>query len=64
MEINTKDDGALEFSKVYSPIRIIADKKESLTISIRDNGGFEIAYEDHVLILKKGEVGLKPEGDD
>ena len=61
MEINTNEDGHLDFSNVYSPIRLIAGKGEHLTIAMRD-GAFEVAYGEHVLIFKKGAVGrLKPE---
>lgn len=55
MEIDAKEDGTLEFSKVYSPIRIIGDKKEVLTIAIRD-GGFELSYDEHIIKLRKGEI--------
>ena len=56
MEINTKEDGELEFSKVHAPIRIIADPDQPhMTIAVRD-GGFEVAYGDYVLSLKKGQL--------
>ena len=57
MEIIANETGELEFSKVYNPIKIIADPKEPhMTICIRD-GGYEVAYGDHyVLLFKKGQM--------
>ena len=56
MEINTKEDGELVFSKVYAPIRIIADPNQPhLRIAVR-NGGFEVIYGEYVLSLKKGQL--------
>ena len=58
MEINTNETGELEFSKVYTPIRIVANPKEPhLTIVVRDNG-FKIAYGDHVLHFRKGDYQI------
>jgi len=57
MEINVKEEGELEFSKVQPYIfRIIADPNQPyMTIAIRDDG-YEIAYGDYVLSLKKGQL--------
>ena len=58
MEINTDEKGELEFSKVYTPIRIVADKGQPhMNICIRD-GGFEIAYNERIIKLSKGEIHL------